>query len=233
MIDKAMIFAAGLGSRFKPVTDTIPKPLVKVKNKPLIDHNIETILNAGIKNITVNSFYLAEKLENYLDKYKNSDDINLNILREGERLETGGGLLNACSHLGFNPVITYNSDIIFPDFKQKNPVKSLLNNWDGSSFDILLFLCKREDFLGYEGDGDFSVNSENKLEKRSKNTLVYTGCQIINTAILQNYPKKIFSLSEIFNLCLEKQRLGFILHENKVLHVGDPEALKIAENYNF
>ncbi len=225
---KAMIFAAGLGSRFKPVTDTIPKPLVKVKNKPLIDYNIETILVAGITDITINSFYLAEKLEDYL--HKNYKTKNLNIIRENERLETGGGLLNACSYLGFNPVFTYNSDIIYPEFKQKNPLKLLLKNWDNKKHDALLVLCKKEDFLGYEGTGDYSFNQNGQIEKRENNDFIYTGCQIINTAILQNTQKKFFSLSEIFNQLLEKNRLGTIIYDEKVLHIGDINGLKIAEN---
>lgn len=224
---KAMIFAAGLGSRFKPITDTIPKPLVKVKDKPLIDHNIETILASGISDIVVNSFYLADKLEEYLQRNYKTE--GLKIIRESERLETGGGLLNACSYLGFNPVYTYNSDIIFPKFKEKNPLKILAQNWNEKKYDAFLLLCKREDFLGYEGPGDFSFNKNNELEKRENNEFVYTGCQIINTAILQNYEKKFFSLSEIFNELLEKNRLGGIIYDEKVLHIGDVNGLKIAE----
>ncbi len=232
-LDTGMIFAAGLGTRFRPITDTIPKPLVKVKNKPLIDYNFELFINYGLKKIVVNCFYHAEKLKNYIKQNYSGKSFEVEIIIEEERLETGGGLKHAIANTGIKPLFTLNSDIIFPDIKNKNPMRIMAENWNADKFDCLLLLVHKNDFLGYEGNGDFSINASGKIEKRQENEFVFTGLQIINNAILQNYPKKIFSLSEIFNLCLEKQRLGFIIHENKVLHVGDPEALKTAENYEF
>ncbi len=226
-IDTGIIFSAGLGTRFKPITDVIPKPLVELNHKPLISYNISVFENANIKNIYANSFYLAEKLENYISK----NHPQVQVFREAERLETGGGLVNICNHIGYKNLFTMNSDIVFPHYIANCPIKKLLQNYQENIFDVMLLITPRNKFLGYEGVGDFSLDSSNKPIKLGFNDYIFTGLQIINATILQNFPKKIFSLSEIFNLCLANGKLGVTIHDDYVLHIGDVEGLKTAENF--
>ncbi|MDX1950189.1 MAG: hypothetical protein SFT90_06800, partial [Rickettsiales bacterium] len=192
-----------------------------------ISYNIEVFENAKIQNIFANSFYLAEKLEDYISKNHPS----VKIFREAERLETGGGLINICNHIGYKNLFTMNSDIVFPNFLQNCPVKNLLSNWQENQFEALLLIAHRDNFFGYSGVGDYSLDAQNKPIKKPNNDYIYTGLQIINATILENFPKKIFSLSEIFNLCLAKNKLGVTIYHDKVLHIGDVEGLKLAENF--
>ena len=154
-IDEAMIFAAGFGKRMLPITKTIPKPLVRVKNKPLIYYIIDELLNLKFKNIVVNTHYLQEKLNNSLKKYFPT----VRIINEKEILDTGGGLVNAINNNYFysskKPKVLINGDIFWLK-KKKSPLQNLLDNWDEKNG--LTFMREEENELnGYNGIGDFNL----------------------------------------------------------------------------
>lgn len=217
----AMIFAAGLGLRMRPLTKSTPKPLIGFNGKKLVDHSINMLDEAGIKNKVINCFYLPEQIKSH---FNNRNDIK--IIEEKERLETGGGLKNALGLFKEKNVITLNSDVVFK--YKNNPVKKLIDNWNEKNHDILMLLTKKENIFGYRGNGDFGMDKNGYINKEKKD-YIYTGLQIINTKIIEDVEKNIFSLSEIFTKCLSNGRLQGILHEGMIFHIGDIEALKEAE----
>lgn len=225
-INSAMIFAAGLGTRMRPLTENTPKPLIDFGGKKLIDYTTEMLQEAGIENIAINSFYLSEQIDNYFNK-----NDNITISKEAERLETGGGLKNALPMLNSPYVITSNSDIIIK--YTENPINKLIERWNPEEFDILMLVINKENIYGYDGDGDFAIDENNKLHKPDRKDYVFTGLQIINTNILSNYNKKIFSLSEVFNKCLSERKLGAIVHNGEAFHIGDIKALELEKKFTL
>lgn len=221
-IDSAMIFAAGLGLRMRPLTERTPKPLIKVGNKKLIDYTINMLDEAKIHNKIINSFYLSEQIDEYFKDRK-----NIIIVNEKNRLETGGGLKNALPLLNSKNIISVNSDVILQ--YKINPVTQLIKDWNENKFDILMLIVKKENAIGYDGDGDFEIDNNGYLTKPKNKNYVFTGLQIINTSILQNFEKKVFSLSEVFSKSLNNKRLGGIIHDGNMLHVGDIKGLNMAQ----
>jgi len=222
-----MVFAAGLGLRMRPLTESTPKPLIEVKGKKLIDYSINTLKNGGVEDIHINTYYLPEQLNSYFEERS-----EINIIREEERLETGGGLKNAKETYSFKNVITINSDVIIAPNSKVSYVNSLNEEWqklEQNEADILMLVVNKKDIYGYKGDGDFNIDEEGYLTKsQDGNSFVFTGLQAINTEILNIIDKKIFSLSEIFTKSLKEKRLKAIICEDKVFHVGDLEGLEVA-----
>jgi MurNAc alpha-1-phosphate uridylyltransferase len=229
--NKAFIFAAGLGERLKPITNNIPKPLVEVGGKKLIEYSIEMANKFNIKDIAINSYYKKEKIREFIGK----EYPEIIIFEEDERLETGGGLKNAWDYCGDKQVLCLNSDIIIPQIRDQE-IAELINLAKQNKDGINMLLVRRQNCLGYKGDGDFYLNSDSKKlykdnRQLEKNDLVFTGIQIINTTVLKRINKRIFSLSEIFKLLLKEQKIMATVIDGKMLHVGDIEGLELAENY--
>jgi N-acetyl-alpha-D-muramate 1-phosphate uridylyltransferase len=236
-INSAMIFAAGLGTRMRPITLTIPKPMVTVAGKPLLEYRIEKLKEYGVKNIVVNTFYLPDIIEDYLKE--NHPDVT--ISRETERLETGGGFLKAMEFLNWNePVFVINSDVIWLD-KQKPALESLASAWNNSEMDALLLLNKVSNSVGYHGSGDFNLmkNGDIKWIAPEPADYVFTGISIMHPRILNHYKEKAiqpFSLSgDVFKKRLDKDKIlkGIqgIEHVGYWLHIDSVESLKEAEAF--
>ena len=226
-INEAMIFAAGFGKRMLPLTKTIPKPLVRVKNKPLINYIIEELLNLNFKNIVVNTHYLPDKLNFALKKYFPI----VKTINETEILDTGGGLVNAINKNYFNtsrnPIVLLNGDVFWKK-KKKSPIKNLLDSWDEDKMDLLLCVKKKNDLNGYKGIGDLNlIKPEKKISEANFNTIkdfVFSGLQIINPNIL-NLKKKKFSISEIF--FSDSYKIYGIEDKNDWYHISTPDDLLI------
>ncbi len=224
---KAFIFAAGLGTRMRPLTDNTPKPLIKVGDMALLDYSLDMVIAAGVKSIGINTFYLPEQVEGHVQKYLERG-VDIKIFRESERLETGGGLMNAMGFIQHEPIFTLNSDVIFK--YGKNPLARLAANWNAEKHDLLMLLTSRENAVGYEGNGNFDVDGQGFAIKDGDTPYIYTGLQILNSAVLKEFEdKKIFSLSEVFNLLSERRRISALIHDGKWLHVGDMSGLAAAE----
>ncbi len=228
-IQKAFIFAAGLGTRMRPLTDSTPKPLIKVCGKALLDYQIDMVIDAGIKEIGINSFYLPEQVEGHVQKYLDAG-INIKIFRETERLETGGGLMNAIDFIGYEPIFTLNSDVIFK--YSTNPLNRLMKNWDAEKYDLFMLLSEKEKAIGYYEDGNFNIDGQGFLIMDSDKPYIYTGVQIINCEVLKKHSgKKIFSLSEVFKESSAQKRISGLIHEGNWLHVGDMKGLEEAKKF--
>lgn len=230
MPETAMVLAAGLGTRMRPLTDRTPKPLIKVAGKALIDHALDRFADAGVRRAVVNVHYLADQMEAHLASRRRPE-----IIISDERallLETGGGLKKAAPHLGADPVFCTNTDAILVDGDGGDPCAALAAAWD-DAVDALLLVAPRELASGYDGAGDFSLSAGGAIAWRqgAGADYVYTGLQIIRPALLADAPEGPFSLRALWDKALSAGRMKGVVHRGPWMHVGDPEGLALAEAF--
>src|SRR4051794_9439026 len=197
-ITTAMVLAAGLGTRMRPLTDTIPKPLVRVAGKALIDHVLDKLAAAGVKLAVVNVHYLAEQIERHLAKRKKPKVVISD--ERGLLLDTGGGVVKALPLLGDEPFFHVNSDTLWVDGAAPN-LKKLAQTFEAKAMDALLLLAPAKGSIGYGGSGDYSVHADGRLVARvegSQAPLVYAGVAILAPALFQQAPEGAFSLTTLF-----------------------------------
>jgi MurNAc alpha-1-phosphate uridylyltransferase len=234
-ITQAFIMAAGRGSRMRPLTDTIPKPLAKINNRPLIDYIVEKLSAlSGVQIIIVNTHYLPDILESHLKSLNNPKII---ISSEKEKLETGGGLIKALPLIDDEaPILIINSDILWKDAKV---LDLMIETFDEKKMDILLGLQHKDHFFGYEGNGDFAFNKiSGELSKPEDSELnyVFCGIQILHPRILKNRPKeKQFSLNYYYQKALRDNGsldriCGVELQKESIFHIGTMDSLKKAND---
>jgi len=229
MIDRAMVLAAGLGKRMRPLTDTVPKPLVKVAGKPLIDHVLDKLADAGVTQAVVNVHYHAGQIEAHV-KGRARPRIVISDERD-QILDTGGGVVKALSHLGAAPFFHMNSDTLWIEGVKPNLAR-LAAQFEAARMDILLLLASTATSIGYDGRGDFNMAPDGRLSRRPERQVapfVYAGAAILAHAIFANAPKGAFSLNRLFNHAAEAGRLYGLRLEGTWMHVGTPEAIKAAE----
>ncbi len=225
----AMIMAAGFGKRMRPLTDIMPKPLVPVLGKALIDYSMDLLVESGVDEAVVNSHYLAEMLEGYLRQRKNTPHII--ISREDGILETGGGINNALQLFDSEEFFVVNSDVICLSGKTPALLR-LWQHWDGAKMDALLLLHKVEDAIGYDGAGDFFIETDGSLRRRlagEKAPFVFTGVQVISRRLFTDSPEGAYSLNVLYNRNLA--RIGALVHDGNWLHVGSESELRQAETW--
>ncbi|HMQ18589.1 MAG TPA: nucleotidyltransferase family protein, partial [Sphingopyxis sp.] len=189
-IESAMVMAAGLGKRMRPLTATRPKPLVRVAGKPLIDHSLDRIEAAGIGHVVVNIHYLADALEAHLAKQKRAFSIAVSDERK-HLLETGGGMVKALPLLKGDPILIVNSDNIWTDGPQDS-ILNLARHWDGARMDALLLLIRQASATGHGGKGDFHMDPAGRFLRGRPGRvapLVYTGVQLISPRLLEGAPE--------------------------------------------
>lgn len=225
----AFVLAAGKGERMRPLTNTIPKPLVPLAQKPLIDHVLDRLASAGIKRAVVNIHYLADKLEKHL-AHRTAPKIILSNERD-ELLDTGGGALRALPKLGAEPFVIHNSNSVWIEGLGSN-LERLLDAWDEKEMDSLMLVVPLAASIGYDGFGDFQMDPTGRLTRQSGPCLapfVFAGVSIAHPRLFDNAPKGPFSLNKLWDRAIEKGRLYGLRLEGIWMHVGTPEALKEAE----
>ena len=233
----AIILAAGLGTRMRPLTETIPKPLVPVSGKPLIDWCLDWVSNAGISNVVINSSYRAQQLEEHVAARAVA---RVQISREEPApLETGGGIAKALPYLGAQPFLAMNSDALFPHRGvSEHPITQLEKAWL-DDLDFLMLVVPRSHAQGWEGNGDFVLNAEGEIRRPLGGEVadyIFTGVEIIHPRVFEeNHPEGAFSLSWFWK---QRQRPdGFydriraIALSGDWLNVGDLAGLAAAEAY--
>lgn len=229
-IKQAIILAAGVGKRLRPLTLTTPKPLIYLKGRPLIQVAIDALTAAHMDTIVVNSHYLGAQIDAYIEKIETlSPKPRFILSREPEILETGGGIAHARQFFKDGPLISLNSDIWWND---KTIIDRLHSNWDATKMDALLVLVPHENALFYKGAGDFNMSKEGRLSPRGtaeRAEYIYTGIQLIYPERLLKKRKGYFSLSECYLEAAANQRLYGIVIENKWSDVGTIEALEGVE----
>ena len=229
-IESAMVMAAGLGKRMRPLTATRPKPLVRVAGKALIDHSLDRIEAAGIGHVVVNVHYLADALEAHLAAQKRPFTIAVSDERE-QLLETGGGMVKALPQLRGDPILIVNSDNIWTDGPQDS-IRHLARHWDGERMDALLLLIRQASASGHGGRGDFHMDPAGKLSRRKPGHIapfVYTGIQLISRRFLDNAPEGPFSTMVFWERAIAAGRLYGLSHMGQWFDVGTPASIAPTE----
>jgi MurNAc alpha-1-phosphate uridylyltransferase len=224
-IATAMVLAAGLGKRMRPITATMPKPMVEIAGKALIDHGLDRLTEAGLGRAVVNVHYLADMLEAHLAR-RTEPEIVISDER-AKLLETGGGIVKALPLLGSDPFLLLNSDSLWIEGPRSNILR-MMQAWDPEAMDILLLLASTATSLGYDGLGDFSMDPRGHLKRRRERQLtpfVYSGVAILKPALFQDVPEGSFSLNLLFDRAEAAERLFGLRLDGQWLHVGTPEAV--------
>jgi N-acetyl-alpha-D-muramate 1-phosphate uridylyltransferase len=224
MIDTAMVLAAGFGKRMRPLTDTIPKPLVKVGGKPLIQYAFDRLHDAGVKRAVVNGHYLADQIEQW-GKTQVSPVAVFSDERD-EILETGGGIVRALPLLGDKPFYVMNADCFWIDGAVP-ALKRLAKQWDDEQMDCLLLLCHPTRTTGYDGNGDFAISADGRLTRAKSHA--YIGGYIVHPRFFADAPKGSFSTNVLWDRAIATGRLYGIAHDGWWLHVGTVPAIANAE----
>ena len=231
---RAIVLAAGLGKRMRPLTDHVPKPMVEVGGKMLIDHVLDWLAAAGIRDTVVNTHYLAQLLEAHLATRR---DPIITLSHEETLLETGGGILKALPLLGEEAFFAANSDTICLN-GPRHALARLHDAWNPDAMDALLLLHPVEQAVGYNGAGDFALNAGNAVVRRGEKQrapFVFTGIQMIHPRLFAGAPGGAFSLNLLYNQGMLADgtlpRIHAIIHDGTWLHVGDPASIKLAEKY--
>jgi len=225
----AMILAAGLGTRMRPLTDTMPKPLVPVGGKPLIDHVLDRLAAAGVETAVVNVHHFADQIEQHL-KPRRAPKIVISDERDAV-LGTGGGVVKALRLLGPAPFFHVNSDTLWIDGVKSN-LERIAEAFDPARMDALMLLAPTATSVGYTGRGDFTMAADGKLRRRPEREVVpfvYAGIAVLAPALFRDAPSGAFALTALFDRAIEHERLFGLRLEGVWMHVGTPDAVAAAE----
>jgi MurNAc alpha-1-phosphate uridylyltransferase len=226
---KAMVLAAGLGLRMRPLTDHLPKPLIPVAGRPLLDHVLDKLASAGVTEAVVNVHYLPDKVIEHV-----ATRTHPRVIISDERehvLGTGGGVVKALPLLGRAPFFHVNSDTMWIDGVQSNLAR-LADAFDPARMDMLLLMAPTASSIGYSGLGDYAMLPDGALRRRREHQVVpfvYAGAAIISPAIFAGAPSGQFSLNRMFDAANEQERLFGLRLDGIWMHVGTPEAVNAAE----
>ncbi|HEX8417838.1 MAG TPA: nucleotidyltransferase family protein [Methylobacterium sp.] len=229
-ITHAFVLAAGLGKRMRPITATMPKPLVEVAGRALIDHALDRAAQGGIATAVVNVHYLADLIEGHLARRAEAPDILISDER-AMLLETGGGVKKALPLLGSAPFVVFNSDSFWLEGPKSNLAR-LIAEWKPDDMDLLLLVAPTATSLGYEGAGDFVMDSGGRLQRRGEREVapfIYAGVAILKPELFADTPEGAFSLNLLFDRAIDRERLFGLRLDGQWLHVGTPEAVAAAE----
>lgn len=219
MPEAAMIFAAGFGTRMRPLTEDRPKPLVSLSGRPMIDRAIDLARDAGARTVVANLHYKADMLRDHLD----GSGIAL-VEERPDILDTGGGLRNALPHLGSGPVWTLNPDAVW---QGPNPLRLAVERWDPARMDALLVCVPPDRARGRQGGGDFSVAVDGRVSRGGE--AIYGGAAIVATDRLAEIEECVFSLNRLWDLLIADGRCFACLYPGQWCDVGHPAALPLAE----
>jgi len=224
----AMVLAAGLGTRMRPLTDTLPKPLVKVDGKALLDHVLDRLAEANVGTAVVNVHHMADQIEAHL-KGRTRPQIAISDERD-LLLDTGGGVVKALPRLGTEPFFHMNSDTLWIEGVTPNLPRLAAQFTD--EMDILLLLASTTASIGYEGRGDFVMAPDGRLARRAERQVapfVYAGAAMMRPSLFADAPHGKFSLNRMFDRAMDAGRLHGLRLEGTWMHVGTVGAIKAAE----
>ena len=225
----AMVLAAGLGTRMRPLTDRVPKPLVPLAGKPLIDHVLARLAAAGVSRAVVNVHHMADQIEDHLagcmaPSIEISDERDL-------LLDTGGGVVRALDKLGGDPFFVHNSDSVWIEGAVPCLPK-MIDAWDPDTMDCLLLLAPVSRTLGYSGTGDFATDARGIVRRPASGEsvpFVFAGVSIAHPRLFLDAPDGKFSLNLLWDGAIAAGRLYGVEHDGVWMHVGTPEAVAEAE----
>jgi len=226
----AMLLAAGLGTRMRPLTDRTPKPLLPLGHRPLIDHALDRLAEAGVETVVVNAHWHAQQLAAHL--LARADRLPHTILRpEAELLETGGGVKAALAQLGAAPFLVVNGDAFWVDGPHPALLR-LADAFDAAEMDGVLLVHRTFQVHADVGFGDFAVDQWGRLRRRREGEVVpytYAGLQLIAPAILDATPEGAFSMNLAWDRAISRGRLRAVVHDGLWFHLSTPDDLAEAE----
>lgn len=229
--ETAMVMAAGLGKRMRPLTATRPKPLIKVAGKALIDHVFDRLRAAGVKRAVVNVHYLADAVEAHLKSHVRDIEVVISDER-GRLMETGGGLVQARDLIGDKPFLVVNSDNLWLD-GPTDAIRALAAAWDDARMDALLLLVPLARANCHGGQGDFHLDAQGRITGWRKPgrvaPFVYTGVQILSPRVIADWPEGPFSTRLFWERAIDAGRAYGFVHEGLWFDVGTPGAIKATE----
>lgn len=231
VLQTAMVLAAGLGTRMRPLTDSVPKPLVRVAGKPLIDHVLDRLATAGVRHAIVNAHHLADQLIAHvalrtMPRTKISDE-------RDHLLDSGGGVLKALPLLGPAPFLIHNCDSIWTESTVSN-LGRLAGCWDENTMDCLLLLAPAATSLGYHGRGDFALEASGQIRRPATQEsvpFVFAGVSVAHPRLFEGAPAGPFSLNRPWDQAIARGRAFGMVLEGRWMHVGDPAAVAAAEGW--
>ena len=227
--NRAIVLAAGLGKRMRPYNGQIPKPLVQIGGKSLIDYSLDRLADAGVERVVVNVHHLADAVERHLASRKRPHVVISD--ERAELLGTGGGIAKALPQLGDAPFFLVNSDTVWLDGVKPNFAR-LADAFDPETMDALLLLAPTAESIGYGGRGDFAMLPDGRLRRRGEREVVpfvYAGAAILSPALFAGAPAGAFPLTPLFDRAAAEHRLFGLRLEGLWMHVGTPEAVAAAE----
>ena len=227
--DTAMVMAAGLGKRMRPLTATQPKPLVRVAGKPLVDHALDRLAENGVAKAVVNVHYLADALEAHVCE-RAAPKVIISDERE-QLLETGGGLIKAQQHLP-DPFFCLNADNIWLD-GPNDAFRDLSQRWNADEMDALLLVVSHARAANFAGPGDFHMDPVGRLTRRAQGRIapfIYTGIQLISHRLLRDAPEGKFSTNILWNRAIEEGRLFGLAFTGLWFEVGTPQSIAPTED---
>lgn len=218
-----MVLAAGIGARLRPVTETIPKPLVEINGRTLLDHAIDRLALVGVERVVVNVHYKARMVAVQLSR---RDTPRIEISEEPELLDTGGGVKRALPLLD-DAFFVVNSDVFWLNSKD-DALLRLTSEFDPDHMDAVLLLQRTVTAVGYEGSGDYFLDASGKPRRRGEHEVapyLFAGIQLLHRRLFDGIPDRIFSLVRLFDRAEQAGRLGAIVHDGEWYHIGTPEGL--------
>jgi MurNAc alpha-1-phosphate uridylyltransferase len=224
----AMVLAAGLGKRMRPITDTMPKPLVKIADKTLLDYGLDSLAEADVSRAVVNVHYLPEQIIAHV-----MDRSEPKIIISDERdmlLDSAGGIVNALPEIGSEPFYIVNADTFWIDAGEPNLARLALA-WDASKMDILLMLAELDQATGHSGGTDFLISDDGKLSRAAGDPagLIYAGAAIVHPRIFEGAEATPHSLNAYFDRAIKAGRLHGMKMNGSWITVGTPQAIPEAE----
>ena len=227
---RAMVLSAGLGLRMRPLSEHVPKPLIPVAGKAMLDHALDHLAAAGVTDCVVNIHYKGDMIASHLEGRRRP---RIHLVRLPELLETGGGVKWALPRLGRRPFFVVNADALWRDGLDP-ALARLARAWDTARMDALLLLQAKASAVGYEGSGDYFLGPRGDLSRRGEAEtapFVFTGVQLLHPRLLAGAPDGPFSLVLLYDRAQAKGRLFGLVHEGDWFHVGTLEGLQRAEKF--
>ena len=227
-INTALILCAGYGKRLNPITLDVPKPLLKIDNVSVLEKCINLIKKLGIENILLNTFYLKEKITDYIKT--NHSDLNIKVIDDGkEILNTGGGILHMMSHSDDENFLIFNPDTIW-NMDYLEEIKNMEKIFFLKKLDNLLFLVNKKLSFDKNLKGDFNLK-DSKIYKEADNHFIYTGCQILNKKLFKSFSIENFSISKVWDDLIKLEKLNGLESQKKFYHLTNLEIFKKLQDF--
>lgn len=231
VVKQAMVLAAGLGKRLRPLTLTTPKPLLPIVGKPIIAHVLDRLRRHGVSRVVVNTHYLADQLEDYL---KTISGLDIIISYEPVLLETGGGVLKALSYFDGKPFFAINADTWWQESEDVSLLQRLESCWDDAKMDALLAISSKNQGIEFQGVGDYYIEENKVLRFRAAHSqapYVFIGVRILHPRLFDGMVPDYFTQPILFHRSEKQQRLHGVLHDHKWCDIGSFHAYRALQEY--